>query len=106
MTTKVPAARQPISDDQSNATRPWFLFFTSISPSEEAPQVLTVSASPFTYQAPAAGTVFIVGGTVSAQVYKRGSNSFPFTGTVVPVSQGDSVIVTYSVVPVMTFVKR
>ncbi|MGV0128854.1 hypothetical protein [Burkholderia gladioli] len=70
---------------------------------------ITVGASPFVYTAPAAGTVLIVGGTVSAVTLKRGSPSAVSVGATagsVPVSAGDIVTVTYSGAPTMSFVPR
>lgn len=70
---------------------------------------ITVGASPFAYTAPAAGSVLIVGGTVSAVTLKRGSPAAVAVGATagsVPVSAGDIVTVTYSAAPTMSFVPR
>ncbi|AOJ10345.1 hypothetical protein [Burkholderia mayonis] len=66
---------------------------------------ITVGASPFTYTATQAGTVYTSAGTVSALQFKRGATTID-TGIVdgpVPVDIGDKVIVTYSVAPTMNF---
>lgn len=71
---------------------------------------ITVGASPFSYTAPAAGTVTIESGTVSAVTLKRGTPAAisvgSATGLLVPVSAGDVVATTYSVAPTMNFVPR
>lgn len=70
---------------------------------------ITVGASPFAYTAPAAGSVLIVGGTVSAVTLKRGAPAAVSVGATagsVPVSAGDIVTVTYSAAPTMSFVPR
>jgi hypothetical protein len=69
---------------------------------------IAVGASPFTYTATAAGTVFVSGGTDSALQLKRGATTIAtgFTDGPVPVSAGDQVIVTYSAAPTMNFVAR
>jgi hypothetical protein len=70
---------------------------------------VTVTASPFSYTAQAAGFVVISGGTVSAVTLKRGTPaaiSVGETAGIVPVSAGDIVAVTYSVLPTMSFVPR
>lgn len=70
---------------------------------------ITVTASPFAYTAPSAGTVVLSGGTVSAVTLKRGAPaaiSMGETAGVVPVSAGDIVTTTYSVLPTMSFVPR
>jgi hypothetical protein len=69
---------------------------------------IAVGASPYSYTAPAAGTVFVTGGTDSALQLTRGATTIA-TGVVdgpVPVSAGDVVKVTYSAVPTMNFVPR
>lgn len=69
---------------------------------------ITVGASPFSYTAPAAGTVFVTGGTDSALQLTRGATTIAtgFTDGPVPVSAGDIVKVTYSAAPTMNFVPR
>lgn len=70
------------------------------------PTPLTVTASPFSYRAPADGYVLISGGTVSAVGMARNGVTFfafPNAGPV-PVAKGDIVKVTYSGLPTMTMV--
>ena len=70
---------------------------------------ITVTASPFAYTAAAAGTVVVSGGTVSAITLKRGAPAAIAVGEtsgVIPVSAGDIVTTTYSVLPTMSFVPR
>jgi hypothetical protein len=67
--------------------------------------VLTVGASPFTYQAPRGGFVIVYGGIISAIVFTR-NDSYP-TGDVkgmFSVSTGDQITVLYSALPYMVFV--
>lgn len=64
--------------------------------------VVTVAASPFTYAAPFGGTLIINGGTVTQVQYSRDGGNFYVTGQTAgmfPVSQGDQLVVTYSVGP-------
>lgn len=70
---------------------------------------VTPGASPYTYTAPAAGSVVITGGTVSAIQLKRGTTTITVASAspaVVPVSAGDQVITTYTAAPTMSFVPR
>lgn len=70
---------------------------------------ITVGASPYAYTAPAAGMVVVSGGTVSAITLKRGAPaaiSVGETSGIIPVSAGDIVSTTYSVLPTMSFVPR
>jgi hypothetical protein len=68
--------------------------------------VITPGASPYAYKAPAAGTLAIVGGTVSAIAVSRQGTSVAtgLTAGLFPVSRYDTVTVTYSSVPTMTFI--
>lgn len=62
---------------------------------------ITVSASPFTYTAAdTPETIFIVGGTVSV-VRVNGFNIFAATNCTVTLAPGQTVIVTYSALPIM-----
>lgn len=68
-----------------------------------------LSASPFTYRAPAGGTLIVQGGTVSQVQFSRDGSAFFTTGQtqgMFPVSQGDALVITYSVAPTLTFVPR
>lgn len=66
---------------------------------------ITVTASPFTFTNGTGDTVnvFVTGGTVSS-VTLGGNTVAAATNTVVPVPQGASVVVTYSVAPTMTYI--
>ena len=66
----------------------------------------TLGASPATYFAPVRGTAYISGGTVSSITLTRGAVSGLATGVVAgafPLAPGDSLVITYSVVPVLNF---
>lgn len=70
---------------------------------------ITPTTGTFTYTASAAGSVVITGGTVTNIQLKRGATTITIAAAspaVVPVSAGDQVIVTNSVVPTMSFVPR
>lgn len=70
---------------------------------------ITPTTGTFTYTAAAAGSVVITGGTVTNIQLKRGATTIAIAAAspaVVPVSAGDQVIVTNSVVPTMSFVPR
>ena len=77
-------------------------------PSQRAPVAITVGASPFTTVARAGGVVVVQGGTVSLVELGRNGvfTTLGVTAGAVPVSQDDSVRVTYTVAPTMTFIAR
>lgn len=66
---------------------------------------IDVDGSPFSYTAKEPGYVIVSAGTVSAVALTRGTDTLDFTGQMqVPVSIGDTVTVTYSVLPTITFI--
>lgn len=71
-------------------------------------QVVTVGASPFSYTAAFDGTVVVTGGTVSAISLTRQGTSVAtgITTGLFPLSRLDIIQVTYSGLPVMTFLPR
>ena len=86
--------------------REWVLFFTSlVRTSKDAPDSITVTASPLAYTAPRDGIVIINGGTVSAVSLARGSwmQQMGANANPVPVRAGDVLLVTYSTAPSMAF---
>jgi hypothetical protein len=107
---QAPTYNQPIS--VGNSTHPsWYRFFQALQsgtpPQAESP--ITVTASPFTYTASQGGFVIVHAGTVSQIAFSRTSGTSYITGQTTgtfPVSAGDSVIVTYSGAPTITFVPQ
>lgn len=93
-------------------TRPWYRFlqqvFQRVANSGEDAAAVTVGASPFVYTAASDGNVIVTGGTVSLIQYGRNAafTSIGITSGIVPVFAGDSVRVTYTALPTMTFIKR
>lgn len=87
----------------------WYRFFQGIykgsPPSSES--TLVLGASPWSYQAPSAGFVIIRGGTVSAVQFTRSVTTLTGqTQGVFPMSQGDTITITYSVLPTATWVPQ
>jgi hypothetical protein len=89
-----------------NTHSAWYRYFNDlnqgVAPSEEL--VIVATGSPFTYQAPQGGMVIVSGGTVSAITFTRAAtyNTGQTAGSF-PVSAGDSITVTYSVLPTIIF---
>jgi hypothetical protein len=65
----------------------------------------TVEASPWTYTAGTIGDLFVTGGTVSAIVLSRsGASVTVLTNRFIPMAANDTVTITYTVLPTVTFV--
>ena len=113
---QIPAARQPVLETgptgDSLFTRPWYLFlqqvFQRVANSGENAAAVAVAASPFVYTAASDGNLIVTGGTISLIEYGRNSiyTSTGLTAGLVPMFAGDTVRVTYTVLPTMTFIKR
>lgn len=91
--------------------RVWYFFlsslWTGLPPSAES--AVTVGTSPFAYTAKQRGFMIVQGGSVSLVQYSRDGVTNHTTGQTqgcFPLSQGDLLIVTYSVAPAMTWVPQ
>jgi hypothetical protein len=108
---RLPTYQEPVVT-KNVTTRGWYSFwaalFTGTPTGPVAP--IKVGSSPFTYTAPVGGAVIVQGGTTTQIQYSRDGNNFFVTGVtagMLPVSQGDQLVVTYSVgPPTMVFMPR
>lgn len=108
---RFPTYQEPVVT-KGVTTRGWFSFWSGLfagQPTGPTAQI-TVGSSPFTYVAPVAGSVIVQGGTTTQIKFSRDGNNFFVTGVtagMLPVSQGDQLVVTYSVgPPTMTFIPK
>lgn len=101
----------PIVMERAIAQKDWFLFFTNLytavtdglSQPEEASAVPT---SPGIYTAVIRGQALIRGGTVSLVEFSRDGTNWYDAGVVkgfVQMNRGDSIRITYTVLPTLTF---
>lgn len=101
----VPAQGQPIADSSGRVTTPWQVFFNALVGAPGAIVSVTPTASPFSYMASGTGSLRVTGGTVSSIVLTRSAATVSFgTTATVPVANGDTVTITYSVAPTVSFV--
>jgi hypothetical protein len=87
----------------------WYLYwanlFNGLPPGNES--ALTIGASPYTYVAGVKGSLIVSGGTVSAIAFSRDGATFYSTGQTAgmfPLNARDSLRITYTVLPTVTFV--
>lgn len=102
--SRIPSASVPAVDSRGLLSQAWYRFFANILGPAPAFSTVAVGASPFTWDASRSGHVLIAGGTVSSVKIQRGVAMLTVPSGLVPVAQGDAVIVTYSVLPSMTFI--
>jgi hypothetical protein len=105
-------AQTPMLGEQRSAAKDWYVFFYTLynAVTQGLPQAeaaITLTVSPFAYQALIRGQLLIAGGTVSAIEFSRNRTTFynaGITAGFVQMDAGDQVRVTYTVAPTLTFV--
>ena len=106
----IPSYGEPLVS-KNNTSRTWYLFWSDLRNGRppNAISTIAIGTSPFTYQAQQKGFVIVRGGTVTLIQFTRDQITNVNTGVTsgcIPLSQGDSVIVTFSAPPNMTFVPQ
>lgn len=105
----IPDRQQPFVDKQGMLTEGWARFLVRLQQLTAERPIMPVSPgpSPYTFEATTIGDLLIKDGTVSLVVLTRGSVSVscPASGFV-PMAALDTVTITYSVAPSVTFVPR
>lgn len=110
MISSLPTFEQRLIEG-NNTSKVWYRFWQNIwqgvPPALET--ILAVTASPFTYNASRKGFLIVQGGTVSLIQWSRTAGTNRTTGAtqgIFPVSAGDNLIITYTVIPTVTFVPQ
>jgi hypothetical protein len=100
----LPNLLQPFVSAARQLQSPWNMYLQQFTQAPPNIQDVTVTTSPFEYQAKEPGNVSVIGGTVSAIALVRGLISVDVTGMkLIPVAINDIVRVTYSVLPTIKF---
>lgn len=103
----LPADRRAVDAKTGAWINYWYQWAVRISQltAERPIAAVTVGGSPFTYTAATIGNMFVTGGTVSSIVLTRSGVSITCQANqFIPMAAGDTVTVTYTVAPTMTFV--
>ena len=105
----LPKSNTEMVDENRMPAQQWYRMFERFFALPVRETVITLTGSPFTYQATKDGFVIVSAGTVSNIAIARGLTSAPTiyslgvtTGQVV-LKRGDVLYVTYSVAPSMAF---
>lgn len=98
-------------ETKGKTTRGWYSLFAGLLGGQASGPAapITLGPSPFTYQAPTGGSLIIQGGTVSmVSLTRDGVTNFNTGQTqgMFPLSQRDTLIITYTGTPNLTFVPR
>jgi hypothetical protein len=108
--TSIPTYNESLTQGR-NTSQVWYRFLQAIykgNPPADV-QPISLGVSPATYVAQQKGFLIVSGGTVSLIQFSRDGVSNYTTGQTsgaIPVSAGDSLIVTYTVLPTVTFVPQ
>lgn len=108
--SSIPTYTLPVSS-KGLTERAWYMFFSDVwkGKPQGAIMPITVGASPFTYQVETKGFMIVQGGTVTVIQFTRDGITNINTGVTsgcIPLSQGDSIIVTYTGAVRMTWVPQ
>lgn len=109
MKPEVPALDGPWFSPETGVPTPTTAkFFAGLVADPRAIAAVTPGASPWTYIASDDGFLHVAGGTVDSIALARAREKLVtvLTEGFVPMSKGDSVIVTFSDAPTLTFVPR
>lgn len=104
----LPRIVSPLVDTYGKINQGWNNFLQQFSQPPQPFITLTVSGSPFQYVGKEPGHIFITGGTITGLTLSRGVDALALATTmrIIPIEISDLVTVTYSVLPVVTFVPR
>jgi hypothetical protein len=107
MPLSLPSLQQPAVDTQSGRfSIAWVGFFTRLTGKPAAIQAVNLTGSPFGYTAAANGALAVFGGSSVTATLTRGRVSVPISVGLIPLSEGDEVVLTYSSAPTVSFVPR
>lgn len=106
MPKQSPSLATPAVDERGYFTQQWVRFFTGLIAPPKAFTAFTLGLSPASVMPSEAGNLLISGGTVSSVKLRRGGSMLTLPGTsgLYPVSNGDEIIVTYTVAPTVQFI--
>jgi hypothetical protein len=106
----MPTYTEPLETSKST-TRGWYTFWLGLLQGQPTgpPAAIVPGVSPYSYVAAIGGSVIVTGGTVSKVEVSRDGVTFIATGQtsgMFALSMGDTLRVTYSVVPTMHFMPK
>ena len=92
-----PGAQVPALGLTGLFATPWILYLAKFDAQPGAPLDVALAASPASYTASQPGTLYLVGGTISAVTFTRSGNAVSLgPQRAVPMVNGDVVTVTYT----------
>jgi hypothetical protein len=105
MTGQLPNSNVPIADPQTGMVDgSWQAFFQGLTGKPSPEGIVQATGSPFVFRASVAGHLVVQGALVGLSMI-RGRSAIPLSPTIamIPLSQGDQAIMTYSAAPGLVF---
>jgi len=100
-----PSLMSPLVGPLGQIIPPWNNYFQQFSLPPAKIQNIALGASPYSYTASSDGNLVISGGTVSNVNLTRGGLTINLpTSGIMPMTQGDVIQITYSVLPTVNFI--
>lgn len=103
---KLPNQRVPIAKEGGIVNEAWSRFFQGLVSPPSQVEPVTVGASPFDFTSSEPGSLVVRAGTVSAISLVRGGSALALgvTSGLIPVGIDDTIRITYTVAPTVTFI--
>lgn len=101
----MPNTNAPIADPQTGrVTGEWLAFFQAIGSKPAAEKIVQATGSPFAFTASTAGHLVVQGALTGLSII-RGRTPIPVSPALamIPLSQGDQAVLTYSAAPGLVF---
>lgn len=104
--SKLPNNTPVFLDTNGRVSLPWFYWFQSLVGPGQPITSITVGASPSSFTANENGNFVVTGGTVSNIQITRGTTTIAvgFNSGMIAVKQNDIMIVTWTVLPTISFI--
>lgn len=102
-----PSLASPLVNPQTGVlASTWIQFFQKFVNPPPAIENVILQPSPFSYIATSNGFLSLEGGNITNVQFTRGSTTFTLSMTsgIIPMSQDDIVVITYTVAPTIRFV--
>ncbi len=106
MRSIVPRIDESAIDNNGYFTRTWYNFFASFQTGAGKIRSINPTSSPYSIEADSVGTITITGGSDIVVTLTRAQKTITGLSGLIPVSQDDVVVISYTIVPIVNFIPR
>ena len=100
----VPSVQDPLVNPDGTVSVTWAQFFAQLVGQPQPIAPVAIGKSPFSFTASQKGTISVTGGTVSATQLTRARVTINVLSQLIPMAQGDTIVLTYTVAPSLNFI--